>query len=572
MSSIDINEVTLDRYSRKYYLDAIKDFTISLPVGMAKPRMKKADFRSFFLNFHNSDPTHIVFQVSINPPNLVTPTANPGGLNPLFCAPAQSIPIISNAQCLQIWQNSFLALQQSKHNFQLTEHLTDTVLHQVPSGEGIVLQYNGDLYIFRTNLANGAAIAVNLVSKRFDVTILDDYDLPLLTAVMHLTPTAAQRFQDLSNQGGAFFFDKRSVVALTQNSGLAGSFSNSSSSTSIPTGLADALQDAGGGAAKQTLRGRNLTIMAASSLSDAGQIVRDTGIPIIFNRLKYPDQSKLDTWGLPCFITQLQPGHLFDLIFSWRSVDLNYFAGLEDRFGKVQAEKFAAKFELLGKTEIDKTIQVSLNLVGNDITRYQRALMGYGFVLDSMFSFKPIIQQAIIATLTSAVQFVIPWMRGNQDDTTGKMFMAVTSVFMDGFQRAYGYIFATQSVLDENYVASLLTGIPTADRRQELIVEMQRLSLESSNKERSRKSQDDDITPPSKKKKPSPPDTKKITAAKHSPKPSNASKRYLCGYFNSTEGCKKIDDCERIHAKPTTPEEEEAMSYFFQKRPKLKRD
>ena len=572
MQNLDIADIQRDVYSRQQYMDTIKNFAVPLPAGTLKPRMKKADLQSFFLQFYQSNPTHPAFQQipTQNQPNNQTSTNAPNTaniLNPIFGAPSQ---IINNSSHVQLWQDSFAALQPTKQNFQFTEHLLDSSLDKVPIGHGIVLKFNGDLYIFRTMSNNGVNTLVHLVSTRFNNIIIDDYTLPNSTLVLHLTPTAAQIFHNLSNTlSGAFHFDIQSVTTAPANT-MSGATS-SAAQPSLPTGLADALQEASGGASKQTLRGRNLTIPAASSLSSSGPIIRDTGIPVIFNRLKYPEQSNLARWGLPSFITQLQPAHLFDLVFSWRSVDLNYFAGLEDRFGKIKAENLSTKFELMGKTEVDKSIPIASNLIGNDINRYHRALMGYGFVLDTMFIFKPLIQQALIATLLSAINFVRPWMRGNQDDVTGKMFEAVTTVYMDGLQRAYGHVFATQSIIAEHDVVSLFSQIPSPDRYQELIVEMQRLSLISRDKDRPSHGLEDDTTPRKKAKH----DPKKNPTSKSAPTPTPTklpNKRNLCAFFNSTDGCKKIDDCERIHAKPANSAEEEALAHFFLKRPKLTRN
>ena len=106
-------------------------------------------------------------------------------------------------------------------------------------------------------------------------------------------------------------------------------------------------------------------------------------------------------------------------------------------------------------------------------------------------------------------------MRGNQDNFTGKMFDAVTTVFMDGLQQAYGQVFATQFIMDEDDVVSLFTNIPTSDRRNELIVEMQRLTLQSRDTSRRHTPSDDDTRDKKRHKT----ESKKNTTATTSPSP-----------------------------------------------------
>ena len=397
--------------------------------------------------------------------------------------------------------------------------------------------------------------------------------LPANMGVYVLMPEALRYFKDLALSHANFYFDDRSSLKRTAEEALDGLHQNLSSTlvAALSSSAADKTSRS------QTPAARSLHRNTASSLSSEPEQVMTTGIFNTYQRILHPTYLGMQPheWYLAGpLLCQLQPGHILELVSNWSALPLDLFASLDDQFGTVVAKEKTDVFARITSVEVDKSIVIDRSIIGTEINRFGKALMNYGYVLDTIFLFRPVIRQSLIAVFQRLVAVLRPRAYGSTDPRSKALLDYAGRHVMTELQRVYGSTFASSAAITaEATIVHSLNEIPDMTNNSEFSIALGHINSKTATiGTKTTKVEEGHETADTSKR--ALKRQKQKAAAKKTaegiPQPAAAGVtkgKGVCGYFLSDVGCKKAD-CTRLHRQPK-PEEQANVLHFFSKNTKL---
>ncbi len=391
--------------------------------------------------------------------------------------------------------------------------------------------------------------------------------LPANTGIFVLQPIAFAYFRELALSNPLFTFDDRTTLKRSADGMTEGAQQNWGSFEAALSTQATVKATRA-----QTPAARSLHKNTAASLSMTPDQVISTGIFNTYQQILHPTFYGLQqhNWSLTGpVLSQLQPGHILDLVSNWSALSLDLFASLDDQYGAVMAKTKAAVFARIVTVEVDNTIAVDTSIIGADVNRFGKALRNYGYVLDTIFMFKPVIQQALLQLFHRLVTFVSPRMYGADDSRSTALLEYAGRHVMIELQRVYGSAFASSSMeIPDTFIVQCINEIPDTHNNSEFSIAIGHIHMSMAAIKTSTKVPQ----PPglsnraTKKQKKIEAEAKRAAEKVTAAAPSKTTKG-VCGYFLSATGCKNAS-CTREH-RIATPAEQPGVLQFFTRNKKL---
>ena len=404
--------------------------------------------------------------------------------------------------------------------------------------------------------------------------------LPKGMSVYMLLPAAMAYFRELALVHATFTFDERTSVKRLSDEATEASHHNFGSSFEAALSATSVDKEA----RSRTPAARSLHKIAATSLSLEPEQVLTTGIFITYQRILHPTSMGAisHSWGMVGpLMCQLQPGHVLELVSNWSALPLDYFASMDEWLGSVEAKAKSDVFARISAIEVDTSLLIDATIIGSDINRFSRALMNYGFVLDTIFQFRLTIRQSLVAVFQRLVGIVRPRVYSQRDPRSKGLIEYVGRYAMIELQRIYGSVFASSTtVVPEDVIVDRLNEIPDMSPNSDFTNTLGYIHANAvPGTTKVLKAETEQAAPgPSKralKKQRQEAATHKATTASKAAaqqtgtaaeNPTGKGKG-VCGYFLSATGCKKAD-CTRLHRSPK-PDEAANVLHFFSKNPKM---
>ena len=314
-----------------------------------------------------------------------------------------------------IWRESFDAIQYhlSTTNavFLPLRDLQAGSMSQLRKGDFILLFRHQKCFIYRKD---GDDAVVSLRSSNLGTQVPPRSQLWPHVGVYILTTDAILYFRHLAATNPDFSFDdctshKRAYTVDQASEQQPTPNWNKTFFNALSTQADDT------SSRSQSARARGLTMTAAASLSANPDRVLKSGIFQIFQKLLNSAylHTQTDIWKVTVpFSIQLQPGHLLHLVSSWASLSIHHFASLDDHYGSIQAAAKTLCFYQSSKLEVDESLPVDKRIIGNDISRFIRALKNYAYVLDTVYSFHDDIRAALLHLCDRIEAFIRPRTQG----------------------------------------------------------------------------------------------------------------------------------------------------------------
>lgn len=492
-------------------------------------------------------------------------------IRPLF-GPEYEGPARKLAQDDQLWEESFFIVDENQENHDNFSHLAlgsarDAQLHNV------LLLYVHDkqaLYLYEVTYKSSTRIEVQLITAASS-SWPAAYQLNPSTPVAILMTDSLQRFQHLPATSGGSWTTAIAYESEAVNHNRLPFVEPVSQDRSLTTFLSSFDEAASSIPKSKTPRGKGLTEQAATIISKNPRKMLKTGMSNLYCALVASTDDA--PWHAGKWLVQIQPCQLLDLVTAWDSLPFHVFASLEDEYLLHEALSRARSFQ--HDEDKPKSTNINSNIIGNDISKFQRSLLLYCQTLAYVFDFKDSIISALLEAVQRLTNFATLVDRGRHDPESGMIFTYLGWAFQRTLALAYTGVFGERSSeLDFlNAISSIPDGInsPTsllhrdlheiqlhkrlpAYTRLQAPVASKSARTESSSKPASTKRNQQGKPP---------------TASTHEQEKSTSG---LCGFFHSTKGCRKPNgECSRLHRDPSTDDERAALTLFFSKSPRLTR-
>ena len=208
---------------------------------------------------------------------------------------------------------------------------------------------------------------------------------------------------------------------------------------------------------------------AARSFTKSHDRLLTTGASVLFQKLQFPPVASTipirwhgTDWdrSVP-FLIQLQCGHILKLFSSWESVPLEYFADLLGKYHIFQARQISTKIaQSINNTfDIDNTIVLE-QIIGNDIKLFEKALMNFGFVLDTVYEFRDSIAEAIYEMFKRVLRYLQHRTLGPHNDGTSVVFTIAMYHIQKCMQDINCTVLANNEKISASVIASALALAP----------------------------------------------------------------------------------------------------------------
>ena len=218
-----------------------------------------------------------------------------------------------------------------------------------------------------------------------------------------------------------------------------------------------------------TARGQHMSETAARSFTKSHDRLLTTGASVLFQKLQFPPIASTipirwhgADWNrsMP-FLIQLQCGHILKLFSSWESVPLEYFADLLGKHHIFQAREISTKIAQSINTafDIDTTIVLE-TIVGNDIKQFEKALMNFGYVLDTVYEFRETIAEAIHDMFKRVLKYLQNRTLGPHNDGTSVVFKIAMYQIQKCMQEINSTVLANNERIPASTIASALENAP----------------------------------------------------------------------------------------------------------------
>jgi hypothetical protein len=274
----------------------------------------------------------------------------------------------------------------------------------------------------------------------------------------------------------------------------------------------------------------------------------NSGIFTVIPKLNDPSHTSFweisDLWA-----NQLQPIQVLQLSRNL-NVDINLFALLNDKHSLGDVETMRAK--LFNVTlEVDKSIVLDKSIIGNDVHKLHRAMCAFGLTTAVLFMLKPDICRELKAAIARCFEWIqLQTIHGPTSDLTGLQLVIVGNHLTHAVNKVILDVVGEITKTEEGVKLALL-GIPDVGPLSRLTSDILRISLQTTG------------TVPSGSPEPLAARTKPDgSAVSRSPK--LVTTKPICGFYNSTVGCKMHKGgCKRRHNKPKSDEDVKLLDDFF---------
>jgi len=336
----------------------------------------------------------------------------------------------------------------------------------------------------------------------------------------------------------------------------------------------------------KTPRGQNLTEAQALVLSADPETVLNTGNINAFMILHYlgapsrastaeEDKESLGSfWGLDRWVTQVQPVHLLWMVNSLVSVDVRLWASLWDTYTTPAIEQLVFPF----LASDDKLVPTSpdWSVVSGYCQRLRLCLLNFCVTVDVLFRLRPVIRQSLRAAVERTMRFIASVDPGPANPATPLLLHYVAYRFQQAVGLAYGHVRGCVSTSPEA-VADEIALFPNREQHSTFSIDVDMILMHQR-------------LPPSMLSLPglagscreslfaTPPPMHHASGAAPSPAPAPAAdttppkpgpKTFpVCGYWNSTRGCRKSTGCSPHRAAKTAEERLYLDEFFAQPRNK----
>jgi len=333
----------------------------------------------------------------------------------------------------------------------------------------------------------------------------------------------------------------------------------------------------------KTPRGQNLTEAQASVLSADHEAVLNTGNINVYMILYYlgsssgsacaegETQSLGQFWGLERWKTQLQPAHLLSLVNCVASVDIRLWASLWDTYTPHSVDQLVSPF-LASDDKLISNPAPDLSIIGGYRQRLRICLLNFCATIDALFRLRSDIREALRATVERTMSFVDSVDPGPAHASTPILLHYVAYRFQQAISSAYGRVRGCVSTSSAAVIADL-GGFPNRERHSLFSIDVDLILMHQ-------------CMPPAMSSFSSPaaprrenlystPTPAPAPGAAPAPAPSptlmggqalltsNTPKYLICGFWNSTRGCRKTAGCGAPHREPTTAAEIQWLDAFF---------
>jgi hypothetical protein len=368
---------------------------------------------------------------------------------------------------------------------------------------------------------------------------------------------------DLTNES----YDRLGTVASKATLSSTNSSGIPVESNAIVKAISDLTDDKITG--KVTLKKKGLTLPAAALMSADPEQILKKGTLQTYYALCHMNATDCDCseisvfWGIEKWLIQMQPPQLMKFASSWREISFETFASLSDKYGTEQANKKFHQF--FHSDDKIKDIQIDINIIGNELSYFERAMMIFAMTIDSVFQFKKTIKTAVKQAAQRCITFTRQTQPGKTSNASGLLFLYIGTEFQIDLDNVFCRVLCN-NLNSEQTIVEALGLIPdyyfssNCDRYRYIQNLLLKHTVERDN---SSVAKFDNIT----KKKNS---HKKKTNQQQTSEPNQAIvAAKICAFNLTVKGCQYKTGCKRLHKEPTTDAEIQDVKQSFKLLTKL---